>query len=642
MINYCKESKGITLISLVVTIIVLVILSGVVITNAISGNIEKARQVSVQNDLKTFEEKVQIYKTNKEIKDGDEFEGESLYADENDLKYNTKSEEEKGNIYTIIPEAEEKYKGKIFIEKGVMVFDSTDEKENKWAKEVGIQTTGILIDKDGKLLCVTDVSCLIDNEGVLKIPSRVKTISEGAFSGIDINIKKVIIPSTCKAIEKNAFNGQNQIEEVIMEDNGVEKMGTGVFKGCTNLKHVKMANSVTDIMGDIFFGCKNLKTLELSNKINTIAAYNFYNCSSLESLTIPDSVKTIGPYAFQGCKNLENLKIGNGVTSIGTGAFYGCTKLLVTVAESNPKYKTIGNALCTSNGDRIIQIFRGSDLTEYSIPEGVKYLDNVFSTCTNLEKIVIPSTLKEVNGAIFTPLRNLSNIEVNSGNENFYSDGKALYNYEKTSIIRYYAQDISYTVLDTVTILEESCFDQNTNIRNLVLPDNLVEIKKLAFRSVLLSNIKLGAKVEKMNGMSIYGIYETTKITIDSANPYFIIEGDMLFNIDKTKLVKMLKRKETVDIPNSVTEICNYAFHGDTILKKINIPNSVVKIGMSFQFCTSIETIEIPNSVQEIDEHCFTETKIKAIIVHKEKGSIAKAPWGQSSGIKVVEWIGNE
>lgn len=642
MINiYLKKSNGITLISLVITIIVLVILSGVVITNAISGNIERAKQVAVQNDLKTFEEKVQIYKTNRQIKDGDEFEGESLYADENELKYNTKSEDERGNIYTIIPEAEEKYKGKIYIEKGVMIFDSTDDKENKWAKEVGIQTTGILIDKDGKLLCVTDVSCLIDNDGVLTIPSRVKTISEGAFSGIDINIKKVIIPSTCKEIEKNAFNGQNQIEEIIMEDNGVEKIGIGAFKWCTNLKHVKVANSVTEIGGDIFFKCKSLTTVELSNKIETIPGLAFYDCTSLETLTIPDNVKTIEGFAFQLCSKLNNLKIGSGVTSIGSGAFDGCKNLIATVAENNPKYKMIGNALCTANGDRLLQIFKGGDLTEYSIPEGIKYIDSVFSTCTNIEKIIIPSSLEELNGMILTPLKKLNNIVVNSENQNFYSDGKALYNKDKTIIIRYYSQDESYTIKDTVTIIEAYCFDQNTNIKNLVLPDNLVEIKVSSFKNTLIKNINLGPKVEKLHGMSLYGISVDTVVTIDSENPYFVIENDMLFNIDKTILIRALKRKETIEIPNGVTEIKDYAFHYNQILKNVTIPNSVVKIGNSFNYCTLIETIEIPSSVKEIHQKCFSETKIKEIIIHKEEGSIKYAPWGQSSGIKVVKWLGN-
>lgn len=100
-----KKEKGITLIALVVTIIVLLILSGVVISSIANGPIKKAQKAAVQSELKAIEEKIELYKTSK-VMENEDFDSNSLYADENELRYNTKSEDETGNIYTIVPEAE--------------------------------------------------------------------------------------------------------------------------------------------------------------------------------------------------------------------------------------------------------------------------------------------------------------------------------------------------------------------------------------------------------------------------------------------------------------------------------------------------------------------------------------------------------
>ena len=62
----------------------------------------------------------------------------------------------------------------------------------------------------------------------------------------------------------------------------------------------------------------------------------------------------------------------------------------------------------------------------------------------------------------------------------------------------------------------------------------------------------------------------------------------------------------SVEISNSVTTIESYAFYGCTSLASIEIPNSVTTIGSSaFHGCTSLVSIDFPNTVTTIEKSTF-------------------------------------
>lgn len=86
-----KNQRGITLIALVVTIIVLLILAGVAITLSIGNNgIISRVTLSVEgNKLASYKEKLELYKAEKIMEDKN-FSEESLSAGRNALEYNTK------------------------------------------------------------------------------------------------------------------------------------------------------------------------------------------------------------------------------------------------------------------------------------------------------------------------------------------------------------------------------------------------------------------------------------------------------------------------------------------------------------------------------------------------------------------------
>ena len=69
-------------------------------------------------------------------------------------------------------------------------------------------------------------------------------------------------------------------------------------------------------------------------------------------------------------------------------------------------------------------------------------------------------------------------------------------------------------------------------------------------------------------------------------------------------------------IPNSVTSIGDYAFYGCRSLSNIVIPDSVTKIGdYTFSVCSSLSKIVIPNSVSKIGDYAFSDCSSLSKIV---------------------------
>jgi len=75
----------------------------------------------------------------------------------------------------------------------------------------------------------------------------------------------------------------------------------------TDVKNVKIPNSVTDISYNAFMCAYNLTSVKIPNKVKSIDWGTFNSCESLVSVSIPKSVKTINDYPFDGCPKFKKI-----------------------------------------------------------------------------------------------------------------------------------------------------------------------------------------------------------------------------------------------------------------------------------------------------------------------------------------------
>lgn len=117
----------------------------------------------------------------------------------------------------------------------------------------------------------------------------------------------------------------------------------------------------------------------------------------------------------------------------------------------------------------------------------------------------------------------------------------------------------------------------------------------------------------EQGGMTIYGYtfestgQHTVKYTLKDPTMIgvkFDEETDMPSKLGATFINCPIT---SVEIPNSVTTIDDYAFNGCFYLTSVTIPNNVISIGNgAFTHCENLASVTIPNSVTTIDSYAFS------------------------------------
>ena len=353
----------------------------------------------------------------------------------------------------------------------------------------------------------------------------------------------------------------------------------------------------------------------ITYNVTQIGYYAFSHCSGLLSVTIPNSVTCIEMEAFLGCSNLTTIEIPASVTSIGENAFAGCSSLIsMSVNSGNIIYdsrdncnaiiETESNTLISGCQNTIIPTsvtsigkgaFRGiSSLTSIVIPTSVTTIgDEAFTECTGLTSINIPNSVTSIGGEVFNGCSNLSSVNIPNSVTNIGSGA-----------FRYCANLTTIDIPNSVTNLEEYLFDGCSSLTSFIIPSSVATIGGGVFWNCNgLTSIYIPSNVISI-GEGFYGDYSLTFIIVDDNNQYYDSRDNCNAIIEKTSNTLIVGCKNTV-IPNSVTKIGNGAFHGNTQLTSIDIPNSIEEIGPYAFSGTNLSFIEIPDNVNNIGTLAF-------------------------------------
>ena len=546
MKNINKRKNGISLIVLVITILVMIILSGVVIVSLSKNNpIEKAKEATFKQDMASIGEELESFIVNKVAEDST-FLKSSLHADINSCKYNTNAMDK--TIYDVLPSLKNsRYKKQIQIEQGSLVYKTPNKKEVEWLKKLGIHYTGIIT---GTVIIEGDtlvgVSSDYVNTGVLIIPSNVKIIKAGAFAGCK-DITSVIIPE-----------------------------------------------SVTEIPNDCFNGCNSLVTVQMGSKIKRIGDRAFKDCYAIQEMNMPDEIATLGYEAFRNCSSLVNLKLSQGLKEIGPLCFLNC--------------ENITKIDFPNNITRIReQAFQRTGVTSIVLPESLIYIDYAaFLDCPNLTSIDFGNT-SYIGTSIIRECPNVTSIKISPNNPRYSVENNMLFTKDKKELLFSTCGIVNAVIPNGVEVIGWEAFTGCTKMTSVSIPNTVLIIEGRAFeRCISLESLHIPSSVIEIQLRVIEACSSLKSLTVDANNNTYCSENNILFDKNKTIIYACVNDKKEYIMPDTVTKIDEFAFTVCTLLEKIQLSNNLEEIATSgFYSCTNLKEINLPTSCKVIGDYAF-------------------------------------
>ena len=440
-----KQEKGITLIALVVTIVVLLILAGVSISLVLNNNgvISKAKDSKNSTERGQAQDEVNLAINYLQIEDATSTltreDKRKILEDELRKISADSSVSISGLGYKI---THKKYD--FFVDEDLNVSDSEKEfNASEWDKKAAPEDIFVWKSDDPNNAdygVVIGYKKNVDNYTILRFPSRCTKIE----SGYDSNIYKDTGDDepTVRSYTKNILK--------VEMPNTVKELGYGAFSEISNgfyfssLERVELSKSLSKIEDNAFYYCGKLNYIEIPKNITVIGAGAFCGCENLNDIEIPDNIVEIGSGAFGGCKNLNDIEIPDSVSKIGGSAFDGIKTVKIgKIVESSDGLENDAlncetliirdgvKKLINCSGDflnveipkSVNEIGKGCfyynrSIKSVTIPEGVKEIgNNCFYECRNLRQVNLPEGLEKIGSRAFGYCTNLQQINLPEGLE---------------------------------------------------------------------------------------------------------------------------------------------------------------------------------------------------------------------------------
>ena len=331
-----KNKKGITLIALVVTIVVLLILAGVTISllldeNGIIAKSKDARNSAIESDEK---EKVEMAYVSAALKKlGDTVTAEEL-QEELDSSVGTGKTDVTTNgddtLNVLFSDTEHNFnvdEGKV--EKAKPITNNYGEDwEVAWTYTNGVWSnqinrgekaegdvvakfykTGNRVKPDGFTWRDTgDVFTFEEGDEYRLVVEGNGPIGDlGTAEGTNITSAFAWFLQSAMYMKGATDTCIMPYVKELVICNGITSIGNYAFCGASSLEKLSIANTVTNIGDYAFLYDVNLANVKLPNKIENIG-YTAFKETKIQNITIPNSVKKLSGAIFANCGNLARIK----------------------------------------------------------------------------------------------------------------------------------------------------------------------------------------------------------------------------------------------------------------------------------------------------------------------------------------------
>lgn len=210
-----------------------------------------------------------------------------------------------------------------------------------------------------------------------------------------------------------------------------------------------------------------------------------------------------------------------------------------------------------------------------------------------------------------------------------------------TTLVKYTGTATTVSVPDSVKVIGEEAFADNTymtsiklpanlekisyaafsgcnNLKTVTVPNNVTEIGTAAFANcTALASAAIGSST-KTFGIGVFtGCQELSSVT---GNDRIICENGVIYDKDKTQIYEVLQNAKVkkdassndlvnmtgYTMPDSVVKISPYAFYGCKNIEKVTLSNALEEIPeYSFSYCNGLTELTLPYSVKRIDVKAF-------------------------------------
>ena len=564
------------------------------------------------------------------------------------------------------------------------------------------------------------------------IPDSVTTIEELAFDGCT-SLEKIVLPSKLTSLGCVAFGGCNAeiifpsslkyipelgsdaVRKVTIPE-GVETIGYQAFGSCSNLTEVILPSTIKNIESEAFEGT-GIISFNYPQNIKYIPDSAFAS-TNLEEFSVPESVTEINDYAFGNCTKLTKISIPKSVTYIGSDVFKYCRNLTIygykdSAAELYAKANTINfisadyKVVFKDNGrtQKTEYVIKGENAAPPTLPVKEGYTLSWDADYTNIQEDMVINAVwtKKDNGGGNTTII-VSPSETNKYTVTFKDRGKivktekvksgdaAEYPYiNRNGYELSWDKDFSkvtaditvnavWTVIKPNKVTSLTAEVQKTSIdlswdrtentdyylvyRKATSDTEYKQIKKTTRILWTDEDVEPGTEYSyKVVGVSSvdgkkYQSADSDVVTAKIGTPQIgdtYSVGDLKYKVTGAKEVSVIglaKEEVEIKIPSAVsisgkaykvTSVQEKAFYQNEDIVSIAIGNNVIYIGKyAFYQCPNLETVKFGKRVSVISTCAFTQCpNLENVTLPSSIRRIGAKAFYQCTSIKVLKINGS-
>ncbi len=362
----------------------------------------------------------------------------------------------------------------------------------------------------------------------------------------------------------------------------VAALPKNIFTDSTSITAAAETESGNKVEGDWEYSLQTMWDDEKEEYVPYGATLEKYNGKATD-VVLPEKiggfdVNDINYYAFDDAKTVKSIKVpasNIGFSILNSSTFLNSSTLESVEVDSKDYYISSVDGVVYDKEKKTL-IFCPQGKTSVKVPDGVQTIgDGSFYGCKNLKSVSLPNSLKKIGFNAFQECDSLTSVNI---------------------------------------------------------PEHVTEIEENAFGYCKsLKTISISASVESLRDVDFIGCTSLESINVDSANKNYTSVDGVLFNKDKTVLIKCPAKKTSLTIPATVRAFSYYAFGDCADIKTLNIPASVEDIG-NLMNCKSLESITV-------DSNNKNYSSVSGILYNKKKTELIICPRNKSGKVVIPDTV---